>query len=68
MPTLRKEISNYYQSRKKISIPIKIGLDGYKIMTILNIFGSGFLQIPLRLRKRLGLNNEDLEKYIQHLR
>jgi len=29
LPTLRKEISNYYQSRKKISIPIKIGLDGY---------------------------------------
>ena len=41
--------------------------DGHKIMTILNISGSGFYKLRYRLRKRLGLNNEDLEKYIQHL-
>ena len=47
MPTLRKKYPTISKAEKKFSIPIKIGLDGYKIMTILNIFGSGFLQTPL---------------------
>lgn len=55
------------KAEKRLVYLIKIGLDGHKIMTILNISGSGFYKLRYRLRKRLGLNNEDLEKYIQHL-
>lgn len=55
------------KAEKRLVYLIKIGLDGHKIMSILNISGSGFYKLRYRLRKRLGLNNEDLEKYIQHL-
>ena len=64
---LEKQYPTITKAEKRLLYLIKIGLDGHKIMTILNISGSGFYKLRYRLRKRLGLNNEDLEKYIQHL-
>ena len=64
---LEKQYPTITKAEKRLVYLIKIGLDGHKIMTILNISGSGFYKLRYRLRKRLGLNNEDLEKYIQHL-
>ena len=65
---LEKQYPTITKAEKRLVYLIKIGLDGHKIMSILNISGSGFYKLRYRLRKRLGLNNEDLEKYIQHLK
>ena len=44
---LEKQYPTITKAEKRLLYLIKIGLDGHKIMSILNISGSGFLQIPL---------------------
>ena len=64
---LEKQYPTITKAEKRLVCLIKTGLDGHEIMSVLNISGAGLYKLRYRLRKRLNLNNENLEKYIQQM-
>ncbi|GAB6976385.1 helix-turn-helix transcriptional regulator [Prevotella falsenii] len=64
---LEKQYPTITKAEKRLVCLIKTGLDAHEIMSVLNISGAGLYKLRYRLRKRLGLDNENLEKYIQQM-
>ena len=64
---LEKTYPDISKSEEHLVCLIKAGLDAHEIMSVLNISSSGLYKLRYRLRKRLGLRNENLERYIKNM-
>lgn len=62
---LEKEYPDISRAEERLACLIKQGLDSHEILGILNISSSGLYKLRYRLRKRLGIGEGNLEKFLR---
>lgn len=63
---LEKAYPNISKAEARLACLIRQGLDSHEILGILNISSSGLYKLRYRLRKRLGIGDGNLERFLKN--